>query len=302
MKELSTTTVYMFLAVMATLVHMIQISGILWDEVSNPPSLIISNCLLLDKHNAFAARFGEYRKENNISRCALLFFGVARSFRDLAMLSIRKNILEANPTCDIYIHTTDIPYLTNTRNGEYRARIHANDVRLLSPKAVVLIEKEDEFMGLYNLSFYRSLFPWARDWVYPTSMDNMIKQWHGIQKVWELMEGSKKEYDRVGLFRLDVKFMKPIYIMNHTSAVVPTWKEMGEVNDRMFYGDYELGRVWATKRFTSVQEYVRSHNNQLHSESFLYWLLKKYNVPAKCIDACFNRVRANGKIKRDCKT
>ena len=50
---------------------------------------------------------------------------------------------------------------------------------------------------------WRKFHPHGHDWVFPNSIDNVIKEWHSIESVWRLMEARGNTYSRVGLFRLD---------------------------------------------------------------------------------------------------
>jgi hypothetical protein len=129
----------------------------------------------------------------------------------------------------------------------------------------------------------------------------MYKQWHSIERAWKLMQETEKklniEYERVGLFRSDVKYDTPIDIFDG-DAVIPKFGFL--VNDRMFYGLYENANVWANVRYPSVACYQPRHRALgMHSEFFMNdFVLKNIpNVTKK--DICFNRVRANGMVLED---
>merc|ERR1712048_1076988 len=125
-------------------------------------------------------------------------------------------------------------------------------------------------------------------------MDNMIKQWHSINAVWELMDATKK-YERVGLFRSDVLYKTPVN-MSDGDAVIPNFQHWGGLNDRLFYGLYENSKIWATQRYANAEEFVKSVRKQkqkgLHSERYLKWLLtKKFHLKIEFRHICFSRVR-----------
>ena len=231
-------------------------------------------------------------------RCALLFFGLPKHLKDISLPSIRKYITKANPNCDIYAHTYSVVSVSNKRNGEESSPIHPEDIYSLTKEHA--IDSEADFLIAHNLSYYRNLFPYEEPWVYPTSMDNMIKQWHSINQVWKLMEASEVDYHRVGLFRLDVLYVHEISITGREDvAVVPNFLKSGGMNDRMFYGRRDHAEVWATKRFDLAQSYIdRYQDRGLHSEKFMEFLMRKIPVEEKPI--CFHRVRGTGKIKKDC--
>jgi hypothetical protein len=242
---------------------------------------------------------GGYRERQTEERCALLFFGLPKHLKDISLPSIRKYIIKANPNCDVYAHTYNVTSVSNERNGEKNVPIHPEDISCLTKEYA--IDSVEDFLIAHNLSYYRSVFPYEEPWIYPTSMDNLIKQWHSINQVWRLMEDSKVDYQRVGLFRLDVLYVHEISISEREDvAVVPDFRKSGGMNDRMFYGTRDHAEVWATKRFDRVQSYLDTYQDRgLHSEKFMKFLMRKIPVQKKPI--CFHRVRGTGKIKKDCR-
>ena len=119
-------------------------------------------------------------KRNKASTsCALLFFGLPRCFRK-ARRSIQKYILNANPTCHIYLHTYNLTILPGNPRGNIppSSEVDINDVYKLTNN--VAITNMNDFYKSRNVSYYRQYFPEGLGWNYPVSMDNMIKQWHSI--------------------------------------------------------------------------------------------------------------------------
>ena len=51
-------------------------------------------------------------------------------------------------------------------------------------------------------------------------MDNMIREWHSIERVWDLMLASARSYTRVGLFRLDSVLTRPIALHEYSAPGV----------------------------------------------------------------------------------
>ena len=254
--------------------------------------------------------------------CALLFFGVPRLFRNVVLPSIQKYILEANPDCDVFVHTCNITTLSVLRNNEQNGTLIPTDVYGLNPNAA-MIENMESFYAQRNLSYFRKhhYLGWG-----PCcgSTDNMVKQWHSIDGAWKLMEQYAQQenlgdgenyYSRVGLFRSDVFYTHPIYVVSNSTseqrqkeeeAVVPRflWKKFGPspylVNDRMFYGTYQNAKVWATGRFDYVPKFVAAIENRtdlqgIHSETFMRWLIGNMASLQKK-DICFWLVRTTGLI------
>jgi len=175
-----------------------------------------------------------------------------------------------------------------------------------------MITSIEEFYRKRDIKYYNQyhFVKWGPCCV---STENMIKQWHSIESVWNLMKDYRKRnnqglYDKVGLFRLDVEYQNDIYMRNG-DAVIPNFAHHKGLNDRLFYGSFQYAEVWASKRFDYVKEFVESRYSllrdsngpSLHSETFLKALLKRYKVPYKLENICFYRVRGHGEIrKKDC--
>ena len=266
------------------------------------------------------------------NRCALLFFGLPRGYKTLVLPSIVKNVLEPNSKhgCDIYAHSVILQKEEASRSGR-GGTIDPKSIFLLEqrtqevsakrsgkvPHVAITTDTEEDFWRIRNetVQKYRTTkgadgkllyFPWARPaYIFPTSIDSMVKQWHSIETVWHLMEEESKKlqvtYDRVAMLRNDVFYAAPIDIYQTSSqdAVLPGFA-MYPVNDRMIYGPYSAVKIWATERFQRIDSHVRKVQPGLgmHSE----WFLKESIIPAivetgtKVVmnyDICFFRVRAD---------
>lgn len=141
----------------------------------------------------------------NNERCAILFFGLPRSFQDLVLPSIQKNLIVPNAryNCDYFVH-----YFNRTEEPEGRlnkgGKINPDEIFLLREAAQTISastatkvhndrptvefhgESEDEFWTARNeaVQRYRNTkgddghylyFPWrAKSYEYPTSLDNIV--------------------------------------------------------------------------------------------------------------------------------
>ena len=245
----------------------------------------------------------QHGRNGEADGCALLFFGLPKQFRSTVLPSIRTHILASNAACAVYAHTYNISKVTTLRNGERAAPIFAAEVRALTPNVTM-----DSIEAIpHDLARFRR---YDRVWRNAESMDNMVKQWHSIERVWGSMRAAERRrgrgYARVGLFRLDVMYKTDVRLNDGARAVIPDFGHWYNdpkrgLNDRMFYGDRAYAEQWATARFSQVDAYVASHNNTLHSESFMLYLMR--DVPVTLKPICFWRVRAiAGRVKRnDCK-
>ena len=226
--------------------------------------------------------------------CALLFFGLAKNFKEEVLPSIRKYILDVNPYCDIYAHTYNIHAVTNPRNEENNTSVYPLEVYFLTNNvALDTLESASKFIDFqYYHKFYLS------NTVGFISMDNMIKEWYSVERVWNSTKPF--HYKRLGLFRLDVQYQEPINI-SHGDAVVPNFQHFGLVNDRAFYGLRKYAKIWATTRFSQVEAQAKRNHNDLRAEAFLHYILR--DVPYVMKPMCFWRVRAKKGVvlKEDCK-
>jgi len=247
-------------------------------------------------------------------RCAILLFGLPRSFKDLVLPSMRKNLLGPNAryNCDYfvhYFHQTEEPKGRLNAGGKIEpteillleeavlSASYTTMIKAVNTKPIIEIQAETEgqFWKIRNetVQRYRTTkgsdghylyFPWkAGTYEYPTSLDNIVKQWHSIQGAWDLMEISAAkrgvQYTRVGMFRSDVFYVSPIdlyqveigkYDTRNNQAIVAPFGAM-PVNDRMIYGNYEAVEIWAARRFSLLEKYVHSCERgwAMHSEKFL---------------------------------
>lgn len=262
-------------------------------------------------------------------KCALLFFGLVKDYRELILPSIRRNILELNPRCDIFLHTyniTNVPM--NARSAETMGSpIRVDDAYLLTDNIVTdtITEFWDKRGKIVNYTQKHHHEPWG-----PcppcTSHNNMIMQWHSIKAVWDLMVQHEQKilfgreheyqnhhansenhyYEQIGFFRSDVYYPSPISIFEH-SAGLPRFASNAGYNDRLFYGERRYASIWAD-RFSFVEEFIQKHMHRwighkgFHSETFVGALLKSNRVPVhENSNICVWRVRSGMRVSiNDC--
>jgi hypothetical protein len=270
--------------------------------------------------------------------------------------SIIKNILIPNKDnkCDIYLHYYHVTEENSGRSGlggsidpqtvwKLKAavqQVYNNDQKSSEtiPHVSITNDTEEGFWQKRGklLDKYRTTkgadgrylyYPWmAKSYKYPTTIDNIVKQWHSIQSVWEDMEQNakilRKNYTRVAMLRNDAVYATPFNIHqigvgsvnairdeHNQKAVVPNWARF-PINDRMIYGPYNAVRVWATERFERLETHVLTYEPGygMHSERFLNHSIFPairdlgFEVVADP-DICFFRARADGSAWiNDCAT
>lgn len=184
------------------------------------------------------------REDNSAPSCAILFFGLPRSFKLFVLPSIIENIIVPNidNNCDYYLHYHAVTSEVGSR-GVAGGTIQGNDVFLLEDAVRQIHERDnstgnsiphvsitnstmEEFEQARNQTMNRYettldengeylYYPYnALSWEYPQTMRNMVKQWHSINAVFEHMEENarilKRNYSRVAMLRNDVMYVTPL--------------------------------------------------------------------------------------------
>lgn len=258
------------------------------------------------EHSAdFVSDYGQCRED---TKCALLFFGLVKGFRDVALPSIQRNIIEQNKHCDVYLHTynlTEVP--VNARSEENQpATLNVGEAYLLTGN--VTIENMDSFYSQRQDILNHTRKNYCVSWgTCCGSHDNMIKQWHSIDGVWNAMLDTRVNYQQVGLFRSDVYYTKPIDIFD-AQAAFPNFAHHGGYNDRFFYGRYNNAKIWAN-RFDFIDTFerkyimrydpVKKNHNGYHSEIYLKRILDHYKIKANPKSVCVWRIRTGPRLRVD---
>jgi hypothetical protein len=280
-------------------------------------------------------------QKNDPNRCAILFWGLPRSYRTLVLPSIIQNIILPNRMykCDYYIHYYYQHEEIAGRSGQ-GGIINPDDILQLKdaiynitnptssssyrPTIQFINDTETQFWFQYSelIETIRTTkdaqnknylyFPWkAKTYQHPTTTDNIIKMWHSIQSVWNLMMLSASQqqlqlssssnipyYQQIGMFRSDVVYLTPMDIYenpeekakkNHHDqqqrqqkpfVVIPNFGNY-PVSDRMIYGHYDGVKIWATNRFDLLHTHVNwiyqyDSGWGLHSERYMNYTIFPY--------------------------
>eukprot|EP00980_Cylindrotheca_fusiformis_P000569 scaffold147_cov113-Cylindrotheca_fusiformis.AAC.3 len=172
----------------------------------------------------------------------------------------------------------------------------------------------DRYKSALNKNGEPLYFPWRAHNYTNTTLDNIVRQWHSIDAVFQLMQDHGEQndihYSQVGMFRNDAMYLSPIDVyrldMKHSSnnlrnyTVVPSFGSH-PINDRMIYGPLEPIKIWATKRFEMIEqraEQAKDPGFEMQSERFLNALIfpamEKMGYPTWInTDVCFIRTRAS---------
>lgn len=178
-----------------------------------------------------------------------------------------------------------------------------------------LLEKYRKTKGADGRFLY---YPWnAKSYTYPTSVDNIVKQWHSIQSAWDSMEENAillhKNYTHVAMLRNDVVYVTPFDIyqigaredakrdLKNPYVAIPNYARY-PINDRMIFGAYNGVKIWATERFIRLEDHVLTYEDPgygMHSERFLnhsiFPAIREQGIEVLADpDICFLRARADG--------
>jgi len=260
--------------------------------------------------------------QHSSGHCALLFFGLPRSYETIVLPSIVRHVLKPNQHCDVYAHSVIREEEDPGRSGK-GGTIDPNALFLLKDQVfntshvAIVTDTEEDFWYKYNdtLHKYRTkrgkdgkliYYPWKLKEYKPQTVDNIIKQWYSIESVWNLMEQEAKKlnktYETVGMFRSDVFFATPIRVSQRKSReAVMAGFALYPVNDRMIYGPYDAIKIWATRRFERFENEIDKMppGQALHSETILDRIIFPAMQRATSVQVtsnaniCFFRVRAD---------
>jgi hypothetical protein len=296
--------------------------------------------------------------------CAILLFGLPRAFQQYVLPSLIQNVIQPNLQygCDYFVHYYHMDReISNGRSGRGGV-LHTDDIQLLTKTMQQEYENthasypHEPHVGITNdtnetfwenrqaqLMKYRNTrnkdgsltyFPYTEPtYVYPDTIDNIVKQWHSIDSVWNLMEDfikyssiqqkQQRKYLRVAMMRSDVMYITPIDLFASPMApstladdekgtpptsisqqvIIPDFAKY-PINDRLIIGPYEAVKVWATQRFPRIDHFakVAAPGTAMHSETFLNASILtsiKNDLHMPIYEdpwICFLRVRADGAI------
>lgn len=266
----------------------------------------IKNNDLLKKRNSFsqASNLINKNKEENVD-VSILFFGLTRSLK-YTINFIKKNIFEPltkeNISWNGFTHTYDQKKINNPRSGEKNVKINVQkDLNLLPKNFKIKKTNPEQFLKNINLNNYlKHGDPWQDK---QASMKNLILQLNSLKEVTKMADPKKNKAKVYIFLRPDLAYLDPTptkiikkCIKNFKKPIVytPDWQKWRGLNDRFVIATKSTALIYGN-RFALAKKYAAK--NELHSETFLGSLLKKYNKNGLEVRAV--RVRANGKFAKN---
>lgn len=222
-----------------------------WDQ-AHIASLIQSSLTRRSFSNADTRRSFFKSSEH----CALLFFGLPRSFFSLTLPSVIENILIPNApyNCHVFVNYHALHHENATTHAGTGGAIDPDEILLLresmrqvgvrvngnddyQPNIRFCSFTEDEFAVSKYGSTFRNLTRHVKDEagnplffalpetlkVYTTDqIDNILRMWHSQEAVWSMLEASAAQwnvtYTRAAMLRSDFFYLTPIDILEHTDT------------------------------------------------------------------------------------
>jgi hypothetical protein len=167
---------------------------------------------------------------------------------------------------------------------------------LLNPTKHI-IEDGDKIKESIDFTKYRTHGdPWFNNY---ESLNNLILGLHSLNQVTQLWKNNNikygTKYDAILYLRPDVLYYKPLkleyfYPMEENSILLPDF-EQWPVNDRLAIGPPDVMKIYG-ERFIGAYDY--SLTNQLHTETYLNYILEKNKINIKKFHYNFSRIKING--------
>jgi hypothetical protein len=273
-------------------------------------------------------------------QCALNLYGLPRSFKDLVLPSLIKNVIIPNIhyDCDYFVHFYNVTHEPPSRSGGggsimpedvYLLRDAVHRIALRAGRQLPYVgftldteekfeRKHDDLLRTIRNETVDNPFLWLKGTFTVGTHVNIIKMWYSISAVWDFMKEHASfqniRYERVAMMRSDVVYLTPIDVFKsapdgifdtfNNQSVIPGFARY-PVNDRMFYGPYEATEIWATGRFSRLDDYIYRLHRPLHSEAFLAATILPAIRALKVLvnedpGICFWRARADRTVWSDC--
>jgi hypothetical protein len=250
-------------------------------------------------------------------RVAICFFGLTRSLqytRYNLYAHIFDLLKQHEISYDIYIHTYDLPSLSNARSHEENVTLDANEWKHLYPYRHLIdsdeqIEKTvvEHFLPIF-LSSHGD--PYNEKPPHQT-IRNVIKQLYSLHRVTELwgeiIDQHIQDYRAVLYLRPDVWYFNDLNVTHLQIAMgaalsdsaspssdfiyIPNFHFWGGVNDRFAFGPPHVMKVYGS-RLIGAANY--SQIKPVHPEKYLSDLLHSHHIVTRATNIQFERVRANG--------
>lgn len=232
----------------------------------------------------------------------MCFYGLPQRSLNFTLENLKKNVLFDDP--DVYIHTFDTTVAQCIRGGEPPTPVDPMDILKLDP-IKYRIDSEEEFISKFDFKKYEDFGnPFPGDPGGRQTIHNLLRELHSIQQVWEMIP-DPTEYDRIIMTRADLLFSRNLDFDCTQGTILTQKRSPGSLNHNDFFamGSPQVMEPWANRLSCAEafcvwlgQNRARFHHVGLHPETFITYIIKRFELKDDFIDVNPRRVRATGKI------
>jgi hypothetical protein len=234
-------------------------------------------------------------------RIAVCFFGITRNFGKFALDSIDANLLapvaQLDPGFRKFAHFNRIQKVTGKRSPENNVAVNPEEYKLLNCDRVALTDQEEvdqaidfDFLKQYGDS-------WQNDF---SSLKNLLRQFHSLNAVTDLLLQDGVPYDLVIFSRVDLRFEVRLELPKIRPGTLYTawFDRFRGLNDRFGLGDLPTMVAYG-RRQSMAREYCSELKIPLTAEHYLLWYMKRKGFATGFLTSLnFSRLRAQGKVIR----
>ena len=232
-------------------------------------------------------------------KIAVCFFGITRKLKEHTLASIEECLLrpvaDLDPAYKKFGHFNLVGHVSNPRTGEADIPVDAGEFKLLNCDAVATTDQPALDAGMDSKPFEAFGDGWEDNF---SSLKNLLRQFHSLNQVTELLLRSGQHFDAVIYTRADLRFERRTELPKPRAATLytPWFGRGGGLNDRFALGDLTT-MVKYGRRGAMARQYCEATGKPLHAERFLLWYAKTHHLRIRNLTSIdFSRVRANGTV------
>lgn len=183
----------------------------------------------------------------------------------------------------------------NTRSRESNIVLDNEEYKLLNPDYIELTNQDTFKTKIDFKSFRTHKDPWDTNY---ETVNNFICAMFSKSRCTQLIAKTNEYFDYIIFLRPDVLYLNDFDInffkkVNNNTICIPNFALYSNFNDRFCITNMKLYKLYG---YVFYRLFKYSKRFPLHSETFYYNLMTKYNIKMEKIEFIFRRVRADGQI------
>lgn len=232
-------------------------------------------------------------------RIAVCFYGITRRLKEHTLASIERNLLapvaQRDASYERFGHFNLVNRISNPRTGEKDIPVDPLEYQLLRCHQVSHTDQAQLDAELDCEAFQKFGDAWADGF---GSLRNLLRQFHSLNQVTQLLVRSGRLFDLVIYSRADLQFEQKVEIprIRPGTLYTPWFGKCGGLNDRFAIGDFATMTKYGRRGAMALQ-FCQDTGRPLHAERSLGWYARKLRmrlVDLTSVD--FHRVRADGTV------